>query len=297
MKKPITIVAVILFIFNFSYAQITDKEDDLKTVSSDTTDGWEKGGVFSLTLGQSSFSNWAAGGINSFSFNALGGLFANYKKNNLTWDNTLDLGYGFQRQGKDDNVSNLKTDDKLDFATKLGLKATDKIYYTALANFKTQFADGFEYPDDSTVISSFLAPGYLLTALGIDYKPNKDLSVFIAPVTSKTTFVNNQELADIAAFGVDSTKNIRNEFGGYIKTAYSKEIFKNVSFNTKLDFFLNYLNEPEFNEIDVNWEVLLAMKVNKFITANISTQLIYDTDVSKTRQLKEILGIGFSFKF
>lgn len=310
MKTIIIALSVVLIFTVNINAQVTDKEEDLKTVSSDSTDGWEKGGVFSLTLGQTGFTNWAAGGINSFSLNGLGGLFANYKKGKLTWDNTLDAGYGFLKQGKGDNSQVFKTDDKFDFASKLGFKATDKLYYAALINFKTQFADGYDYPNDSIVISSFMAPGYLLAAAGIDYRPNKYFSLFFAPLTSKTTFVRNQALADSSAFGVEAGENIRNEFGGYIKTVFTKDIAKNINLNTKLDLFSNYLNNPQ--NIDINWEVLLSMKVNKYITANISTQLLYDDDIlvpvdkdgdgvnestGKRIQFKEILGIGFSFKF
>ncbi len=310
MKKIIVLTLISVFFGSVLSAQITEKEDALKKINTDTVNGWKKGGMFTLTFGQSSFTNWAAGGINSISVNGAANLFANYMKDNLSWDNTLDLGYGIQKQGKKDNALTQKTDDKFDFASKLGIKATDKLYYAALMNFRTQFTNGYNYPDDSTVISAFMAPGYLLFAAGIDYKPNKNLSVFIAPLTSKTTFVKDQTLSDAGAYGVDAGKSVRNEFGGYLKAVYAKDIMKNVSFNTKLDLFSNYLHNPQ--NIDVNWEVLIGMKINKYLTANLSTQLLYDDDIlvpvdtnddgindgtGKRVQFKEILGIGFSVKF
>jgi hypothetical protein len=311
MKKITLTILISFFIFLNVFAQITENESELKKVNKDTTDGWEKGGVLSLTFGQTGFSTyWAAGGINSITVNGLASLFANYKKGKFTWDNSLGLGYGKQRQGKKENVAFIKTDDKIDFSSKLGMKANNKIYYAALMNFKTQFENGYIYPDDSTVISSFLAPGYLLFAAGIDYKPNNNTSVFFAPLTSKTTIVNNQLLADAGAFGVEIGEKTRSEFGGYIKVTYAKDIAKNINLNTKIDFFSNYLNNPQ--NIDVNWEVLLAMKISKYITANISTQFIYDHDTlfdivdnsgiltgvkGPRTQFKEILGIGFSYKF
>ena len=310
MKKIIVLTLISVFFGSVLSAQITEKEDALKKINTDTVNGWKKGGMFTLTFGQSSFTNWAAGGINSISVNGAANLFANYKKDNLSWDNTLDLGYGIQKQGKKDNALTQKTDDKFDFASKLGIKATDKLYYAALMNFRTQFTNGYNYPDDSTVISAFMAPGYLLFAAGIDYKPNKNLSVFIAPLTSKTTFVKDQTLSDAGAYGVDAGKSVRNEFGGYLKAVYAKDIMKNVSFNTKLDLFSNYLHNPQ--NIDVNWEVLIGMKINKYLTANLNTQLLYDDDIlvpvdtnddgindgtGKRVQFKEILGIGFSVKF
>ncbi|MCF6183809.1 MAG: DUF3078 domain-containing protein [Bacteroidales bacterium] len=304
MRKIILITIFTIFAAQFLSAQVTEKENDLKKVNTDTINGWKKGGMFAFTFGQSSFTNWASGGINNISVNGLAGLFANYKKDNLTWGNRLDLGYGLQILGTGDNKDTQKTDDKFDFSSKLGLKAADKLYYAALMNFKTQFTNGYAYPDDSVAISGFMAPGYLLFAAGIDYRPSKVLSVFIAPLTSKTTFVNNQELADAGAYGVDPGKNIRSEFGGYLKAVYAKDIMKNVNLNTKLGLFSNYLHNPQ--NIDVDWEVLIGMKINKYITANISTQLLYDDDImvplegggtGKRVQFKEILGIGFSVKF
>jgi len=312
MKKLLLTLLTALFLVNISFAQVTEKEEDLKTLSNDTTEGWEKGGVFSLTFGQTGFSEyWKAGGTNSISSNMVAGLFANLKKGNLTWDNTLDLGYGTQGLKTGDEYNFQKTDDKFDFASKLGIKAAKNLYYAALLNLKSQFTNGYEYPNDSVSISGFMSPGYLLAAAGIDYKPNKHLTVFIAPLTSKTTFVFDQQLADIASYGVEPGENIRNEFGGYLKTVFTRDIVKNVNLSTKLDLFSNYLHNPQ--NIDVNWEVLIAMKVNKFITANISTQLLYDDDikfnikdengiiipgkVGPRTQFKEILGIGLSFKF
>jgi len=310
MKKVLLILITITFV-TITNAQVNEKEKDLKVVKNENADGWKKGGIFALTFGQSNFTNWAAGGINNVSVNALSSLFAKYKKRKLTWDNTLDLGYGVQRLGKGNAISSQKTDDKIDLSSKLGLKATDKLYYAALANFKTQFTEGLDYTTSpNTVISDLMAPGYLLVAAGIDYRPNKDLSVFFAPVTSKTTFVNNQTLADAGAFGVDLEKNIKSEFGGYLKAVYTKDIMKNVNFNTKLGLFSNYLHNPQ--NIDVDWEVLLGMKINKYLTVNINTQLLYDDDVKVAVdrdgdgindgtgpriQFKEILGIGFSVKF
>ena len=310
MKKLIvTFIFAGLILGNIN-AQISEKEDALKKANTDTVNGWKKGGMFALTIGQSSFTNWAAGGINSMTLNGISNIFANYKKDKLSWDNTLDLGYGIQKLGRKENAQIQKTDDRFDFSSKLGIKATDKLYYAVLMNFRTQFTNGYNYPDDSTVISSLTAPGYLILAAGIDYKPNKNLSVFFAPATSKTTLVTNQALADAGTFGVGAGKKARSEFGGYLKLAYTKDIAKNVNLNTKLDLFSNYLHNPQ--NIDVNWEVLLAMKINKYLTANLGTQLLYDDDITvpvdtngdginngtgKRIQFKEILGIGFSVKF
>lgn len=318
MKKLLSTFALIAILGNIS-AQITEAEEILKKQNKDSLDGWKTGGIISLNLTQVSLTNWSAGGENSLSVNGLLNVFANLKKGNSTWDNSLDLAYGILQQGK---ASARKTDDKIDFTSKYGQKAFSNWYYAGLVNFKSQFSAGYNYPDDSTKISDFLAPGYLLGAIGMDYKPSEVFTLFISPITMKMTFVNDQNLANAGAYGVDPAEyddfgvmtkkglTSRSEFGGYLRALLKKTIMKNINLQTKLELFSSYSEEP--THVDVNWEVLIAMKVNKYISATISTQLIYDHDidiaidtngdhiidaVGPRVQFKEILGIGLSYNF
>jgi hypothetical protein len=303
MKQTITLIAMALFVNSFAIAQTTEAEDALKKVKEELPDGWSKGGLFSLSFSQVSLTNWAAGGQNSISGNGLVSLFADFKKKSFIWNNTLDLGYGLMKQGE---VGVIKTDDKIDLLSKAGLKAAEHWYYAGLLNFKTQMMPGYNYPNDSVEISKFLAPAYLLGALGMDYKPSANFSLFLAPLTAKVTFVNDQALADDGAYGVDPGKKSRAEFGGYIRAAYKVDITENITFQTKADFFSNYLKNPE--KIDVNWETLLMMKVGQFITLSFATHLIYDYDVkfdttgdgegdTDKVQFKQLIGVGLSYKF
>ena len=116
----------------------------------------------------------------------------------------------------------------------------------------------------------------------MDYKPNAYFSAFIAPLTAKFTFVTNDSLSNKGAFGVNPGEKVKSEIGGYIRAIFSKndfkaEFLKNVSFTTKIDLFSNYAHNPQ--NIDVSWETLIAMKVNKYISVNFNTHLIYDDDI------------------
>ena len=318
MKKTIIIILTLLYSSVAVFSQTTEAEEGLKTQSKDSLEGWKTGGVFSLNLTQVGLTNWTAGGENSISVNGLVSFYANLKKGNSTWDNSLDLGYGIMQQG-DADVR--KTDDKIDFTSKYGQRAFKNWYYAGLINFKSQMSAGYNYPDDSTEISNFLAPGYMLGAIGMDYKPNEVFNLFISPITMKMTLVNDQNLADAGAYGVDPAeyddlgtllshgKTTRIEYGGYLRVLLKKDIMKNINLQSKLELFSNY---EDAAHVDVNWEVLIAMKVNKYISATISTQLIYDHDidiaidsnddgiidgVGPRTQFKEVIGIGLSYKF
>lgn len=311
--KRFFVTIVVTSLFLGAIGQVTEGETTLRKQSSTTDDGWKKGAVLGVNMSQSSLTNWAAGGLNSFGVNGLASVFANYKHEKITWDNSLDMGYGILRQGA--NTDFIKTDDKFDFASKFGLQATKSLYYAALLNFKTQMTEGKNYGATDTVkISNLLAPAYLLTAIGLDYKPNNYFTAFFAPVTGKLTIVNDTELSNKGAFGVTPGKTLKSEFGGYLRAAFTKNDFtsewlKNVSLATKLDLFSNYLYRPQ--DIDVSWETMIVFKLNKYISVNLNTHLIYDADIlfdtngdgvigvgdKSLVQFKEILGVGFLYKF
>jgi len=319
MKIKLRLIAAILLLsvfYTVTFGQVTEVEKTLREHKTDTIQGWKTGGVFTLNLAQTSLTNWAAGGQNSFAVNGFISAFANYKRNKSVWDNSLDIGYGLLKQGTSSRY--MKTDDKFDFLSQFGLEAFKNFYYSVLLNFKTQMAPGYKYPDFTNKISDFFSPAYLLLALGLDYKPDAHFSAFIAPMTLKFTFVTDRQLSDSGAFGVKPGNKSLTEFGGYLRAIYTKndfknELLKNVTFTTKIDLFSNYIDKPQ--NIVVNWETLLAFKVNKFLSANINTQLVYDDkikipydkngngiieageSVGSLIQFKEILGVGFSYNF
>lgn len=316
MKKLLLLHVILLTFASIAFTQVTEGEKHLRSAQSDTIQGWKTGGVLALNLAQTSLKNWAAGGQNSVAVNGMFSVFANLIKGKSRWDNSLDLGYGLLKQGSEDFR---KTDDKIDFLSKFGQQAFTNFYYAALLNFKTQMTAGYNYPDVDNKISDLFAPAYLLGAAGLDYKPNASFSAFIAPLTAKFTFVNDATLSAAGAFGVEPGKKSKSEIGGYIRAIYSRndfkgEFMKNVAFTTKIDLFSNYASNPQ--NIDVSWETLIAMKVNKYISVNFNTHLMYDDDIlikidrnndgdvndaldipGKRIQFKEIFGVGFSYKF
>ncbi|MFW5754578.1 MAG: DUF3078 domain-containing protein [Marinilabiliaceae bacterium] len=271
---------------------------------NDTIQHWESGGNTGLTFSQVSLTNWAGGGENSisgtFSFNG----FLNYTKGKSAWENTLDIGYGLTRQGSENMV---KTEDRLQFVSKYGRDASENWLYTALLDFKTQFDKGYKDPPENTILSSrFLAPAYLLLSLGMDYKPNDQFSMYLSPVTGKVTIVNDDQLSDDGAYGVESGEKIRSEFGSSLKSIYKKEnIIQNVDFKTRLDLFSNISEKPQ--NIDVEWETKFDFRVNSYLSANLGTTMVYDDDINYVDsegvehgprlQFKQLFGFGINFKF
>jgi len=305
--KHVLLAACMLSMMATAFAQ-----DKAATEAADEGP-WKMGGVTGLNFGQTYLSNWQGGGNNAVNGTALLSLYANYAKDKWTWDNTFDAAYGQTLIGKlDDGAKFQKTDDRLEINSKLGRKTPLlNTFWAAMATFRTQWDVGRDYGvNPSPIISDPFAPAYILIGTGIDYKPSPAFSAYLSPVTAKITIVDNQRLANAGAFGVDPGENIRYEVGGFLKVQYKKDIMENVNFATKADFFANYLENV--GNIDVNWETLIAMKINKWLSASLSTHLIYDDDIkvaldrdddgvnegSGARvQFKEVFTLGLQYQF
>ncbi len=279
-------------------AVVKDPKDTIKMT-------WKTGGLYNLTFNQAALSNWSAGGDKSaISLSSLLSVYAYYANGKHSWDNTLDLAYGFVNTT---SLGTHKSDDRIDLVSKYGYDLGKKWYLSTLFNFRSQFAPGYNYPGNNTKVltSDFLAPAYILLSLGMDYKPNDNFSVFLSPLTGREVIVRNDSLASVAAFGVDSGKNSRFELGAFVSVTYNANISKTTIYKTKLDLFSNYLHNPQ--DVSVYWTNIVAVKVTGVISMNLSLAMIYDNDIKSVKadgtaggpavQLQEVIGVGLAYKF
>lgn len=301
MKKITLYLIVIVFAAMQTHAQTTEVVAAVKDTS------WKIGGVLSANFNQVSLTNWAAGGESTLSFSGLALGFANYKKGKWAWDNGILMGYGMTKIGKDPLIKN---DDRLEINTRPGYEIHKNLYISYLFNFRSQFDKGYDYTVEPEILTSeFLSPAFIVNSLGLEYKPNDNFYLYFSPPTIKTTLVNapNSEIPHLL-YGVDSTSNVRNEFGIYFSARYKAEIMKNIKLATKLDLFSNYTEDPQ--NVDLNWELIITMKVNKYIDVNLGFQAIYDDNVlvpkgikdgvpayGKGLQFKQTFGIGLTYSF
>jgi len=318
MKRTLSLALGCLFAATI-FAQDPTVQDlknaSSKTIAKDPNDTipktWKKGGLFNLNFGQTSLSNWAAGGDDlSLNINGFLNVFAFYAKGRTAWDNSLDLALGFV---KTTSLGSRKSDDRIELTSKYGYKLTEtsKWYASALFNARTQFAPGYLYPkpDSAVKISQFMAPGYVLFSLGFDYKPNKNFSLFLSPISSRWVIVSATGLNSSfptskgGVFGVPVGKTVNNEIGAYLSANYMQDIVKNVTYKGKLDLFSNYKHNPE--NVDVFMTNLLSANIFKGLSFNLGLDLIYDDDArlfgpnknGARTQFREYIGIGYLKKF
>jgi len=292
--KKIFLALAALFILMGAYAQDSKTAaGNLTTYArTDTVQGWKHTGLTSLTFGQTSLQNWVAGGNNTVSGDFIFNVSMNYLKGKVFWDNNLAVEYGTVYSSSTDWM---KAADKLNLTSIAGRKISKTWSLSALLNFYTQFANGYNYPDRSRYISTLMAPGYLDIALGFTYKPNAKYSLFLSPVTERATFVLNDSLSNVGAFGVDPGKKTKFETGAYLLASTTQKISSNLNLISSVDLFTPYTKD--FGHINVNWDLLVNYKINKLLTATLNTTVrYYEKEITKV-QFKEILGLGFTYNF
>lgn len=307
-KKMMLIAALSLCLLSNAQDETVKslKTESAKSVKKDPADTskkrWKKGGLYSLNVSQGSLSNWAAGGDNfSLSVNSLLSLFAFYKKDKHSWDNTFDFNLGYVNTT---SLGSRKNDDRFDFLSKYGYALNPKLNVSGLFNLRSQFFKGYTFPNNvKTFASTFMAPGYILLSPGLDYKPVKDLSIFVSPATARWVIVRDTALANKGLYGVDPGEKSKLELGAFATISYMKEISKNITYKGRLDLFSNYRNKPQ--NVDLFMSNVLNVKLSKVLSATWGVDLIYDDDVrlfgpnqrSAAPQVKSLVGLGVLVKF
>ncbi|WP_418637770.1 DUF3078 domain-containing protein [Winogradskyella sp.] len=276
-----TILAVLCFVSIAGTAQET--KDDNKGP-------WKKSGTFTFLLSQSSFSNWVAGGNNTVSGNVGLNYDFNYQKNGITWDNKLMLQYGINSVKGEESK---KTDDMIQFNSLVGKKAKGYWSYSFFLNIKTQFTDGFDYSKTPKLkTSGFFAPAYFSFGPGMLWKKSNDFNFNLAPLTSKITVVSDEFSGQ---YGTDLGSTTRYELGFNASLFHKTALMENVVMQNIINVYSNYLDRP--GNIDIQYQLLFDMQINKYLSTNLSFHTIVDDNASSKVQFKEVFGLGVNYKF
>lgn len=276
---------------------------------------WEYGIASALSLNQTYLTNWTKGGESSFStmIDLLGQATYNNKESNSQWINSVRLQFGTLQTAE---KGFRKNNDLFEINSKYNRNASGKIGMSSSFYMKNQLAKGYDYPNDSVPVSKFLNPATLTVGLGFEYKPIKNTTINIAPLSYRNTFVLDTALIDQTNYGIEKEKRARQEMGAQIVFDNKLSPFKDLTIVNRVRLFSSYLNNPQ--NVDVDWEMILDQKINYFFTIRLNLHLIYDDDVrfpvldsegspillpdgsekkvAKT-QFKEFIGLSLQFKF
>jgi hypothetical protein len=252
---------------------------------------WLSKGLINIHFSQVQLNNWAAGGQSNLSLLTKFDQNWNLDRERFGWDSELHLAFGLLHRPEDRVF--LKTDDRIEWSTKFGYRTTTTGFITIMAHFRSQLAPGYAIengvPNRDLLNSNWLSPGYGVVAAGMDYKhPSNAINVFLAPITFKSTLVLDDSLSQAGAFGVTPGETSRYEVGGYLKMNANWKISEEISYSLRLDLFSNFMDNPQ--NIDVYSDHLISLKINTWLTTTISATLIYDDDISLTKNPQEIDG-------
>jgi hypothetical protein len=283
MKKLSFCIAILAGVYSFAQEQIP----------TDSTKAWSVVGQNTLMLNQSAFSNWVAGGANNIGWQAGVNYNMTYEKDKDLWENLIILGYGMNNtQG----VGSRKTQDVINLSTNYGRKIFNSWYLSGGVGFISQFAPGYEDGNnpEAKKISNFMAPGYVNVGVGFTYKPSDNLTVTLRPANARWTFVLDKDLQMAGNYGLKNDGDSSFfQFGFMAAAQYNVKLMENITLQNTASVFSNYLEHPE--RLVMAYGGILNMKINKYISTNITLDLLYDHNQIKKTQLKQTLGVGLAY--
>lgn len=261
-----------------------------------TSKRWFYFGQNNLVFNQSSFSNWNSGGNNNIGIIWKINYNLSYKDGRHFLDNNLQLGYGFVSS---EGESSRKTEDYINLMSNYGYDIGKDFYLSTGFQFLSQFSPGYNYsvtpdPTYDDRISKFMAPGYLNAGIGVSYNPNENFQVIFRPLNGKFTFVTDPFLQKAGRYGLERDgQSVRSELGALLNVLYRINIYKDINLVNRFNFFSSYADHPE--RVDISYNGTLNIRFNKFISTVVSLDLLYDHDQLEKLQMKQTLGVGFSY--
>lgn len=282
---------------------------------------WTTSSTPALKIDEAYYNNWSAAGNSQLAITAAFNGTYKYTNGKDFWDNIVDLAFGIHWQDLDGKKTPLleslrKNEDKIDLTSTYSRALKGSWNVNAIANFKTQFYKGYQYGEDTVLISNIMAPAYLTTALGFEYK-KEWWNVSLSFLTGRTTFVCSDSLIRSGYnYGVMqdtdylTTGHYRHAYfglGSYVKFYMKKDIAKNLNLYLRAEVFYDYMKTSNlrreadvrqelidnnfgtwsrgrqfaftlWHEMDFDLEVKLEYRFSSWLAAYAGFQMRYDSD-------------------
>lgn len=274
---------------------------------------WSYGLGSALTVNQTYFSHWAQGGENSLATTIDVRAEANYThtEKKIRWTNQARLRYGSIKT--EDHGFRTNTDN-LEFNSQFNTDLREKLDFSSVFYFRTQIAKGYNYPNDSVVVSKFLNPGSFTLGAGVEYTPFKNNTINFSALSYRNTFVLDTASINQTAHGIEKDKRARHELGGQLVLRNRLNITEDFRVNSVMRLFSSYLEKPK--NVDLDWEVNFEKQINWYFMIRLNIHMIYDDAIlfpvldkndepvllpdgtpkkSPNLQFKQFLGVTLSF--
>ena len=261
---------------------------------------WRKNIIFGFNLNQSAFSNnWSAGGISSLAVGTIFDYRTEYNRDGKNFTSQLNLQFG---KVKNRGQIERKTNDRIFWDNKVSISFSKHWNFYGSISFESQFDEGFTYSDNPTVaptlISRFMAPGYLTESFGFEYRPAAYFTARFGTGTARQTFVLNDAIyhGDTVAYGVRIGNRILNQLAFQIVSNLDKDIAKNMNLKARYLIFIPYDSPFKMTH---RLDATLTAKINRLFNVTLNGTLLYDPNTLTTNKLQayQSLALGITYKF
>ena len=241
--------------------------------------------------------NWYQGGNSNIAILGIMTGQLSYHHKDIQWDNTGEWHMGFNSVAGDSLRMLSTNDDIFKINSKLGIKAGGNFFYSGSVDFSTQFFNSYNGINSTVMKTSFLTPVRLNIGVGLDYKYKKIFSLMFSPVSFRYIYVSDNVNVNPNLFGIKTGEKTLSEMGSSFKAVLSYPLTPEIQLDSNLAFFTNY------QQVEVDWEMVCNLTINRFLSTRISFNPRYDNNVieidgAKARmQFKQLLSVGFSHKF
>lgn len=243
-------------------------------------------------------SNWHQGGNSNLAFLSIFLAEFNYdNRKKIQWDNKFEWRSGFNSVDGDTLRRISTNDDLVRYLTKFGIKASGNWYYSVSGEFSTHLFNSYKGVNSKELKTTLLTPVRANVGIGMDYKYKKIFSLMIAPISFKYIYVNDTVNVNPNSFGIQKGENQLKQIGSSLLAQLNYSPMLNWNISSKFTTYTDY------KKIEVDWEIVNVFTINRFLTARLLVNPRYDNTVIEEKgkkariQLKELLSVGFSYRF
>ncbi|MBQ3914926.1 MAG: DUF3078 domain-containing protein [Paludibacteraceae bacterium] len=241
--------------------------------------------------------NWYQGGNSSFAMYAnVKGIIKYDAKKWVTWENTGEWQEGFSTALGDSLRKINMTDDVFKIYSKLNVRIkAEKLYGSFSIDFQTPFFNTWK-ENTNTLKTGTFTPIRFNWALGVDYKPIKNMSMVFAPLAYKLVYAKDTINVDRSVYGI-SSGNMLSTFGSSVRFEWKWRPLREIYLETVFYAYTNY------KMFEVDWEITCDFIINRYMSARVMLHPRYDSsaivegDTHAKMQFKELISIGFAHKF
>ena len=241
--------------------------------------------------------NWYQGGNSSFAMYAnVKGIIKYDAKKWVTWENTGEWQEGFSTALGDSLRKINMTDDVFKIYSKLNVRIkAEKLYGSFSIDFQTPFFNTWK-ENTNTLKTGTFTPIRFNWALGVDYKPTKNMSMVFAPLAYKLVYAKDTINVDRSVYGINSG-NMLSTFGSSVRFEWKWRPLREIYLKTVFYAYTNY------KMFEVDWEITCDFIINRYMSARVMLHPRYDSsaivegDTHAKMQFKELISIGFAHKF